>query len=338
MANNQPRINQRVVIGIAVVAVGIAVVAIVVLLISVNSPSNETVASLGSPTATQNEDTERTKIFDELTSTGIALAATNQAATVAALANATVASTPLPTQNEDTVRTQIYAEMTTTGIVLAVTNQAATLVSLQGTIDARAQITPSSLPPQVTVVTQIVQQSVLPPTVQPQTLATAIPATAIPAVAVQQPVAVTDPMQVQLGVCAQQATREGRLDCATQYYLQLGQGLAGIKGYMRSLGATWSKLDVTLPFQPDADQLGSGGMRIWGARVQADTLTVSGNSCLVTDVPSRLGHYGWQFLDTRLNPAVYHVGNGSTAQGQVVDIAFNGDCTDWPEIVAAMNK
>lgn len=161
-----------------------------------------------------------------------------------------------------------------------------------------------------------------------------------PSVAQAQPtvvmMVVTDPTSITLGTCTTQATRETRLDCATQYYFDYGEKLAGIEAYMRSLGAIWDKIQVGDPFQPDADALASGSPRIWGTLLKATNLRVTGNSCLVTDVPSRIAEYKWIFNDTRYNPrpSVGHYGEAATA-GQLTEIAFHGDCSDWPEIRTA---
>src|SRR5437764_990804 len=80
--------NQRLIIGIAVAAVVIAIIVIAGLLISSGStpsPTSTSVAILVSPSVSQDDDTERTKIYAELTSTAIILAVTNQAGTLASM-------------------------------------------------------------------------------------------------------------------------------------------------------------------------------------------------------------------------------------------------------------
>ncbi len=144
---------------------------------------------------------------------------------------------------------------------------------------------------------------------------------------------------VAQGTCANESTREARLDCATKEYFANGEKLAGFAAYMRSLGATWDELQVGDPFQPSADPLPNGSPRIWGGVLKATNLKVTGNSCLVTDVPSRIASAKWAFLDARYNPkpSVGHYGE-TVSSGKLTEIAFNGDCSDWIEIRDAATK
>lgn len=144
---------------------------------------------------------------------------------------------------------------------------------------------------------------------------------------------------VQLGVCVKETTREGRLDCATALYFSHGEKLSGIMAYMKSLGASWDEIAIGDPFQPDATPLNSGSPRIWGALLKATNLKVTGNSCLVTDVPSRIGNFKWAFIDDRYapRPSVWHAGEAATA-GTLVEIAFHADCLDWVEIATAKSQ
>ena len=138
--------------------------------------------------------------------------------------------------------------------------------------------------------------------------------------------------------CVNIADRNTKLDCATALYFANGAGLSGIKAYFSSLGVTWDELVVGDPFQPDAIALADGSPRIWGALVKGKNVKVSGNACLVTDVPDRIANFGWAFVDDRYapKPPVGHYGN-ATSVSELVELAIHADCTDWPENVVAMN-
>ena len=157
--------------------------------------------------------------------------------------------------------------------------------------------------------------------------ATAMPTAAAPVTSYEVVPGIT------LGQCAGQPTREARLDCSTALYFANGEKLSGIKAYFYALGITWTDLKVGNPFQPDATPLTNGSPRIWGALVLGQNVHVSGNSCLVTDVPSRITLYKWAFLDTRYapRPTVGHYGEAYGVD-QLVELAIHGDCSDWPEI------
>lgn len=139
---------------------------------------------------------------------------------------------------------------------------------------------------------------------------------------------------VALGQCTTKATREERLDCATALYFANGEKLSGIKAYFYALEITWTDLKVGDPFQPDANPLPSGSPRIWGALVKGTNVTVTGNACLVTDVPIRIASFKWTFLDTRYapRPTVGHYGEAVSVVNQLVELAIHGDCSDWSEI------
>ena len=77
--------NQRLIVGIAVVAIIVAVIAIAALLISTNATPGTIVASVPSPTAQQGEDNVRTQVVAEMTMTGQVVAITNQAATLVSM-------------------------------------------------------------------------------------------------------------------------------------------------------------------------------------------------------------------------------------------------------------
>lgn len=163
--------------------------------------------------------------------------------------------------------------------------------------------------------------------------------TSTKAVVPPTPAPVTVAKDVKLGECAAKSTREARLDCATAKYFEAGSGLAGLKAYMTALGVTYDDVKVGDPWQPDADPLPSGSPRIWGMLVKATNLKVTGNSCLVTDVPSRIANFGWAMVDDRYapRPSVWHAGEATTG-GSMTEIALHGDCSDWPEVVEAMTR
>ena len=77
--------KQRITIGLATVAVLLAVIAIAALVMSSCSTSGTSVANLPTATVQQDESTVRAQVYNELTSTAIVLAVTNQAGTIVAM-------------------------------------------------------------------------------------------------------------------------------------------------------------------------------------------------------------------------------------------------------------
>jgi len=138
--------------------------------------------------------------------------------------------------------------------------------------------------------------------------------------------------------CSTLPTRDERLNCATKAYFNSansgGTKLDSTKAMLTSMGITWSELKISDPFQPDA-KVTADGPQLWGALVLAKDLKVTGNSCIVTDVPSRIKTSGWSFVDSRYTQPVTHAGNAETVNA-MVEVAIHLDCTDWPEIVSAM--
>ena len=149
-----------------------------------------------------------------------------------------------------------------------------------------------------------------------------------------------DYMNVELGICTKEQNRKASLDCATDYYFQYGEKQSGFEAYMRSMGAEWTKMEVVggINFQPSTDPLElPSSPRIWGGTILVSDLKVTGNSVIVTDVPSRIASFGYAFVDDRYapKPSVWHAGN-ATSTHDFVEVAFHADGSDWDEIKYAM--
>lgn len=146
------------------------------------------------------------------------------------------------------------------------------------------------------------------------------------------------------GDCAKLAGRNARLDCASTKYFDVlnagGTKLAATEAMLVSMGVHWDHLELAST-QPDAYPAVQGQpRRLWGALVKGVNLTVTGNTCLVNDVPATIETSGWHYTEPanlqQQDAPDSHYGEAATASGQLVEQGVHLDCTDWPEIVGAM--
>ena len=166
--------NQRLIIGIAVVVVVVAVIVIVALLISSNSPSGATVASLATPTASQDENSLRTQVIAELTSTGAVVAVTNLAGTLAAMQE--TLSAPNDTATPVVVTATSQLQPTQAPVVLQPTQAPVVITVPPIVITATSQPQPTQVPA-VVQPTQVPQQVII---IQPTQAPVVVTATPLP--------------------------------------------------------------------------------------------------------------------------------------------------------------